>query len=203
MFESCFLLLTWSVDPAAIERRPVATCVRPTARVAKPEDVYALLESRTSETEQIANLLKRWERSTADQPEWSRSMQEEFRRTIVREFNEHAAAATLQFIGPVRSDQLSKMFDWTVVAQTDADLTLEAIPHDEMDRLFFRSIRVLLIMDVGTPRQILVIGRNQRQQLVWKSEGNDDHGRVQFVNFEDKIPPTPNPVVRTADARFE
>jgi hypothetical protein len=209
MLDICFVLLMWNVDPLAADRptpivaQPVATCMRPSAQVTKPDSAHASIWHPISESLEITRYLKRWEQSTAIQPEWSRSQHDEFRRMIVWEFNEHTAAATAQFIGPIRSDVLGTVFDWTIVMRTNAVITLEAVPRDEMDRLFYRSVRVSLVVDDGTPREISVIGRNQREYLVWKSEETSTGDRIQLVHFEDEVPPTPKPLVRTADAKFD
>lgn len=209
MLEYCFLPLSWNVDPVGMDRsnrnvsRTISTCTQPVARVVERETLSASLPRQLSVALEIAWWLKRWERSTSERPEPSRSHQEDLCRTIQQELNLHAATATLQLIGPVRADRLTDLYDWTIAEQNNERIILEAIPRDEMDRLFYRALRVSLAQDDGTPEQINVIRRNQQSQIVWKSNEHANGDVIRVVHFEEDLPPPPEPLVRTANLQID
>jgi hypothetical protein len=76
-----------------------------------------------------------------------------------------------------------------------------------MDRLFYHSFIVSLSLAQGGPEQIDVRGRNLQQQLVWKSQRKSDFSRagnpIHLVRFEQDLPPTPQAVRKTEDARSD
>jgi len=207
MLEYCFLSLGWNLDPVGVDRpfrngsRTILTCSQPIAKVVEREPVYASSPNRRSDPLEVAWWLKRWEQFTSEFPQLSRSKSEELNRTIQQEFNEHTAAATVQLVGPVRVDRLTDIYDWTIAERNDERIILEATPRDEMDRLFYRSLRISLTQEDGSPVQISVTGRNLRQQIVWKSDAVMTSDSIRLVRFEEAIPPTPKPLVRTANLR--
>jgi hypothetical protein len=209
MLEICLFSLAWQLDPVNVERpvrigsTTISTCVRPIVKTVEPDAGYATFVKRRVDVAEISSWLKKWEQSTSDQPAWNRSRLEQFRQSIQREFNEHTAVAAEQLIGQVSSEGLNETYQWSIVERTDKLVTLEAVPWDETDRLFYRSFRISLNVDGAAPEQIVVIGRNQLQRIAWQSGQRSDADRIQLVNFEDDTPPAPKRLLRTADSRID
>ena len=208
MLEFCFFPLTWNMDPLATgfsdrnRAESIATCVSPRVRVVEPQVVSAAVPCRSTNSMELTLLMQRWEQSSGYEPTRIRSQQDELRRTIHRDFNEHAAAAAVQLVGPITAEQLMEMFDWTIVARTSENVTVEGIPRDDSDRLFYRSIRVSLSAD-GAPDQIAILGRNQKSQTVWKADALIRGDEIRQVHFEDDAPSVRKTVVRASDTRFD
>ncbi len=209
MLEIGLFSLLWQLDPVHVEgskkngSATIATCVRPHVKTVEPDAVYATVLKPIGDLDEIASWLKKWEQSTSGQVTWNRSRQEEFRQSIQREFNEHTAVAAEQFVGHVSSDVLNETYKWKIVEQTDQRVTLEAVSHDETDRLFFRSFRISLNTKKAVPEQIVVVGRNQQQQIVWQSSQGSDENRIQLANYRDDAPPAPMRLIKTADSRID
>ena len=209
MLEFCLLSLTWQLEPVHVESSTrngsatISTCSRPLVKTVEPDAGHATFLNRNADVTEISFWLKKWEQSTSGQPLWSRSRQEEFRQTIQREFNEHTAVAAEQLVGPVRTDWLKETFQWSIVERTDQRVTLEAIPCDEIDRLFYRSFRISLNANDAVADRIIVVGRNQLQRIAWQSGQRSNADRIQLVNYEEDAPPAPIRLLRTADSRVD
>ena len=209
MLEIGLFSLLWQLDPVRVDgsqkngRATIATCVRPHVKTVEPDAGHATHLDRTVDVDEIASWLKRWEQSTSGQAAWSRSHKEEFRQSIQREFNEHTAVAAEQLVGHVSSAVLNETYQWKIVDRTDKRVTLDAVSRDETDRLFYRSFRISLNMSEAVPERIVVVGRNQHQQVVWQSGQSSDEDRIQLVNYRDDAPPAPMRLLRTADSRID
>ncbi len=208
MLEICLLALSWMADPAAIERSgpnaltPLATCARPAVLVTEANTVCALTPARQADSPAITTWLRRWERATRNAPERSRSEREEFRRQIHEEFNEHALAAVEQVVGQVKADQLNELFEWRIVERTRDRVCLEATPRDEMERLFYRSLRISLEADTAIPEQLVIVNRNQLRRTVWQAD-QDSANPIELVHFENDVPPAPKVLLKTANAQVD
>ena len=209
MLEIGLFSLAWQIDPMSVgesQRNGSATVsafIRPQVKAVERDVDHATFLTRTADVDEIASLLKEWEQSTSDQPSWNRSRKEEFRQSIQREFNEHTAVAAEQLAGQVSSDGLSEAYQWKIIDRTDQRLTLEAIPRDETDRLFFRCFRISFNVSEAVPDRIVVVGRNQKQGIVWQSGQRSNANRIQLVNHHDDVPPAPMRLITTADSRID
>jgi hypothetical protein len=209
MLQICLLALPWLADPALSGPTvsglglPFATCARPAAMVIKPNPMSAFSVTSDTDSKAINRWLSRWEKATRYTPDRSRSEQEEFRQRIHAEFNEHTLAAVEKLVGHIHLFGLKKEFDWRIVDQNVDAVCLEATPLDELERLFYGSLRVSLDPETGSPIKLVVIGRNQFPRTVWQSEDSQAIDQIELVHFENDVPPAPNSVVRTADVRVE
>lgn len=208
MLEFCLLVLPWMADPAIFERSrsdvttPLATCVRPAALVFEANTVCALSPRPASDPKLINKWLKRWESATRNVPERSRSERDEFRRQIHENFNEHTLAAAEQLFGQVKANRLNETFDWRIIERTGEQVCLEAIPRDEMERLFYGSLQVSLEAESGIPVQLIIVGRNRNRQIVWQSDRGLKN-EIEMVHFENDVPPAPKTLIKTAEARVK
>ncbi len=209
MFEFCLLVLLWTVDPNIVERsarnvaEPISTCARPPVRVIDPSSDHVSSRHRVTDEREIAVRLRRWERATRDTPAWSRSQQEEFRSSIQRDFNEHTTVAAEQFVGLVNLKWLNETYNWRILERSDHRVILEAIPRDETERLFYGSFRISLSANDGSPDSIVLTGRNQNQQTIWKSDRQPNTEVIHLARFENDVPPAPRLLLRTANARVD
>jgi hypothetical protein len=135
--------------------------------------------------------MKRWETASHAVRDHSRSQREELRRTVHQEFNEHAAAAVEQMVGRITLTTLTQLFDWRIVEINQQQVSLEAIPRDSTERLFYRSLRVVLSADDACLRKVGVVSRKDVFQVVWQADNPQENHAVQLVRFEDEVPPAP------------
>lgn len=147
--------------------------------------------------------LRKWERAMRDAPDPDRSHREEFRQSVHVEFNQHTAIAAEQFVGRIDADQLIENFEWTVSRQPGESVSLEATPRDETEQLFYGSFRVWMSADDGVLERIVAVGRNRKQRTIWQPETAATFPEIRFASFEDRIPPAPKSLVRTAAARLD
>ena len=213
MLEIGFLMLVWNLDPVPKNdlrprvSRSITTCIHPTIKNVEPEKNCVSGSVARVDHLEIESLLSRWEESTRQQSPLSRSQMEELQHAVGQQFNQHTAADLIPLIGPVRADRLQDRYQWAVVQRSRGSITLAAMSRDEMDRLFYHSVIVSLSLAQGLPEQIDVRGRNLQQQLVWKSQRKSDFSRagnqIQLVGFEQDLPPTPQAVRTTEDARSD
>lgn len=214
MLEICLLVLPWMADSAnAVDPvtpvRPVvqtdlstATCVRPTASTVDIPVHSATNQPRAASCRTAGEWIERWETAVRHVPYRNRSQREEFRRQVRERFNEHVGDAADQLIGRVRADQLIESFRWQIVETNREHVQLEAIPRDEIERLFIGSLQIRLDIHTGVPDELAVVSRGQRSHTVWSSKHHQS-GQIDLANFEDSVPPPPVVVLRTADVRVE
>lgn len=206
MLEFCLITLTWSLDPAAWTPttprsiNAVASCVRPSVHVALQKTDDTMKRPELLPALQAEDWLDRWEESSRELS-WSRSRREEFRRTIQDQFNQHTAVAAEALIGKIDARRLKESYDWTVTEHPQDEILLEAIPRDEMDRLFLRSFHIWLQTETGALRQIEVIGRNQQPLTVWTSDEPADRNTIQLIEFKEEVPPLPVPRFANTNVR--
>ena len=209
MLEIGLFSLAWQLDPISVDGSKrngsvtVSAFIRPQVKTVEPDADHATFLARIADVDEIAFLLKEWEQSTSDQPAWNRSRKEEFLQSIQREFNEHTAVAVEQLVGHVRSDGLNETYQWKIVDRTDKRITLDAFPRDGTDRLFYRCFRISLRVSEAVPDQIVVVGRNQKQGIVWQSGQRSDANRIQLVTYPDDVPPAPMRLITSADTRID
>ena len=209
MLEICLLALFWMSDPGASAHTGVpatllqATCVRPVALVSQAGLPCASIISGHTSVCSATDWLERWKNSTNQFPDRSRSEREEFRRSVRDAFNEHAVAAAELLVGRVDVNRLNDTFNWRIIESSHEWTCLEAVPKDDMERLFFRSLRMTLDAKNGVPKQLVIIGRNQPARTVWKDSRIERENSIELVHFENEIPPSPKELIRTADSRVE
>ncbi|MEI8017203.1 MAG: hypothetical protein WCH39_03335 [Schlesneria sp.] len=207
MLEIGLFSLAWQLDPISVDgskrNGSVTAFIRPQVKTVEPDADHATSMTLTTDANEIMFLLKEWEQSTSNQPAWNRSRKEEFRQSIQREFNKHTVVAAEQLVGHVSSDVLNETYQWKIVDRTEKLITLEAFPRDDTDRLFYRCFRISLRVSEAIPDQIVVVGRNQKQGIVWPSGQRTDANRIQLVNFQDDVPPAPMRLITTADSRID
>lgn len=209
MLELFLLALPWMADPAypsgptSSVSTSLATCSRPIISVIKPEPISASASTGAIDPAIISRCLQSWELTSRDCLDRSRSEQDEFRRRIHESFNEHTLAAAERLIGRVDASDLKDRFAWRVVSQDLDEICLEAVAKDELERLFYSSVRIWLSAMQGDLQKIVVIGRNQSQATVWQCESPAQKTEIQLVHFENHVPPPPNSIVRTANVRLD
>ena len=177
-------------------------CARQTVRIAEPSHTSAAALACPSNPKLVNEWLAKWETASKRSKERTRSEKEDFRRRVQAAFNEHAVAAGEQLIGSVTAKSLNNDFFWRITKNTPYEVCLEAIPKDEMEQLFYGSMRVTLSQPGGTPQQLLITNRNQQSQIVWRSDPAPKRSQVQLIRFENEIPPSPSRL-RVADRRSE
>ena len=209
MLKFCLLAIFWMSDPSTTLRTGSsaslvqATCVRPAALVSEASLPCASIAIGHTSACSATQWLERWKNSVNQQPDRSRSEREEFRRCVREAFNEHTVAAAEMLVGRVDFDRLVDTFDWRVIESNHEWTCLEAVPKDDMERLFFRSLRMTLDGKDGVPRQLVIVGRNQLVQTVWKDRRIERENSIELVRFENEIPPSPKQLIRTADSQVE
>ena len=205
MLESLFIALTILLEPEATAPTLVVrpTCIQLAALISEADVPCAQSKKSSTSSQLIAELLKRWEASANRQRQPSRSEREEFRRSIRDAFNEHAVVAAELFFGDVSSRQLEEAFEWRIVDRSADAVSLEAVPKDEMERLFYRSLSVTLDLKTGAANRLIIVGRNQTSRIVWKEGRRDADSSITLVNVTSDVPPSPIRLVRTADLRNE
>ena len=167
-------------------------CARQTIRTAEPSQTSAAGLACPSNPKLVNEWLSKWETASKRSKERTRSEKEDFRRRVQAAFNEHAVAAVEQLIGSVTAKSLNNDFFWRITKSTPYEVCLEAIPKDEMEQLFYGSMRVTLSQPAGTPQQLLITNRNQQSQIVWRSDPAPKRSQVQLIRFENEIPPSPS-----------
>lgn len=205
MLESLFITLTILFEPEAIAPALVVrpTCIQPAALISEAEVPCAQSKKSSTSSQLVVDLLKHWEASASEQRLPSRSEREEFRRSIREAFNEHAVVAAELLFGDVSSRQLEETFEWRIVDRSADAISLEALPKDEMERLFYRSLTVSLDLKTGAASRLVIVGRNQTSRVVWKERRSDTDSSILLVNITSDVPPSPIGLVRTADLRNE
>lgn len=196
--------LVWIIAFVVASDRPTAPRVnsssviaealssRQTVRAAEPLHHSAAGLTCPSNPRLVNEWLARWETASKQSKERTRSEKEDFRRRVQPSFNEHAVSAGEQLIGSVTAKSLNDNFFWRITKNTPYEVCLEAIPKDEMEQLFYASMRVSLNPQSGMPQQLMITNRNQQSQVVWKSETVPKRSHVQLVRFENEIPPSPS-----------
>lgn len=208
MLELTLLAIAWGVDPVVIEPRErsvmnsAATMFRPAAILVQPRPVCAVPATLTGNAVTFT-CLSRWEQASRGTAETARSQREEFRRRLHDEFNEHTAIAVEQLLGRVKVQNLVDSFDWRFIERKGDQVCLEAIPRDQIERLFYGSLRVSLDAASWTAQSIVVINRNQIERIVWQSDNPPVADLVRLVQFEDGVLPAPSETLRTANSRVE
>jgi hypothetical protein len=209
MLKLCVLALAWMVEPKTFESTnselapPLATCVRPAVMVIEARTSCAQSPASESDSRQVKKWLIRWENGARELPVRSRSEREEFQQRIHETFNEHTLAAAELLVGHVKAKRLNESFEWRIVEKTRREICLEAIPRDEIERLFYGSLRVSLDTETGVPNQLIIIGRNPMARTVWQPNRRWNPNQIELVHFENDVPPAPLTLVRTADARLD
>ena len=202
MFVFLFLLNAIIADPGLAEqssgsgKSTITTCARPMPKlIARVGDHASDLSEAVHEP---VDWLRKWERAMHDAPDPDRSHREEFRQSVHVEFNQHTAIAAEQFVGRVDADRLIENFEWTVSRRPGESVSLEATPRDETERLFYGSFRVWLSANDGVPERIVAVGRSRKQRTIWQPETAATLPEIRFASFEDRIPPAPKSLIRTA-----
>lgn len=193
-----FYLLTilWNSDPATIDQSEktaasLTTCVRQLAKAAEPISTCAFTDL-AAVNRSPGRWLTQWELAVQSKEDWNRSQREAFRRRLRADFNQHTVTALDQLVGQIDAKQLSEAFRWRVVEQTCGQVCLEAVPCDELEGLFYASVRVWLRTDDGCPAQFIVFGRDGRSRTAWRI--HQPPKIVQLVQFESAVPPAPEVV---------
>jgi len=199
------LTLLCNSDPATGDRPEVSAalltnCVRRVARTAEPICTCAFTDLAVA-NRSPGSWLALWEHAVRAKEDWDRSQREAFRHQSREDFNEHSVAALEQFVGQIDARRLSETFRWRIVAQTYGQVCLEAMARDDVEGLFYGSMRVWLRTDDGCPIQLAVVGRNGRSRTAWRT--NQPPKVIEFAQYESDVPPAPEVVSTASDSRVE
>lgn len=203
----CLLALSWVADPAApYPGQPpsvAATCVRPAIGIVTADSNCAIKCDTAFGSVPTKPWLTRWERATRDVSDRSRSERDEFRRQRKEVFNEHVLAAVEYLTGRVKAAELDQTYTWRMVDQSPQTVSLEGIPRDELEQLFYASVRVTLSSRTGTLEELTIISRNQPPRIAWQPVSPTTENSIELVRFENGVPPSPSAPIRTADVRTD
>ena len=164
MFGSAYVLL-FSLCAAPVELPLAPTCVHPVARVIVASAHHAAAVASTSDCREIMSLLRRWERNVARLPEPSRAQHDRLRHEVASVINWHAAIASRILVGQIDVPRLKRTFDWAIIERSNGRVSLEATPRDETERLFYRSLRIWLEDQTGSPAELAVCDRHGAVRL--------------------------------------
>lgn len=199
------LTLLWNSDPALIDRPeiPIAPLISPARQVAKTAEPISTcaFSTRPVASQSPVRWLAQWEQAVQSKEDWNRSQREAFSRRWREDFNEHTVTALNQLAGQIDARQLTEIFRWRVLEQACGQICLEAVPSDELEGLFYASVRVRLRVDDGSPTQLVVIGRDGRSRTAWPI--HQASKAVQLALFESAVPPAPDVVNATGDSRVK
>ena len=167
MFGSLLLVLsTLGAEPAGTV--PLATCVRPVAKLAAPKIVHVAGATRSTDCHQIALWLRRWEQTSKRLSALSNSRRDVLRHRAETAMNAHAATALEQLAGSLDVTKLRETFAWTITERTASFVSLEAVPRDETERLFYGSIQVRLDAADGSLDQLQLTDRQGERRVTWR-----------------------------------
>lgn len=203
----CLLALSWLAEPAGSPSVPsecptvIPTCIKPAAASVEASIPCATKPDSASGSFSPKPWLSVWECATREIPDRGRSQRDEFRRQLRETFNEHILAAAEQLTGRVTARQLEQNFTWRVVSCYHDTVTLEGVPRDELEQLFYASIQVRQSTRTGMPEQLLIVNRNQPPRTVWQASPLQAENPIQLVRYENGVPPAPSATIRTANVR--
>ena len=205
MIENYLIAIAWICDPAFVGKpsMAIATCARPAAGVVQAQQTFAMTSDTFSVTTSPNCWLTHWQNATRFNPERSRSEQEEFRRCAHESLNEHTLAAVELFIGQIQAKKLDELFHWRILHSHFDIVCLEATPRDETEQLFYGALQISLNVNSGCLEKLVVVGRNQVERTVWKTDRLQTANRIELVHFENDVPPSPDSVIRMANSRVE
>lgn len=139
-----------AADPC---RTPQATCGKPVAaRGVLPMSIAGGVPATTARIP-VREHLRAWVAASAHRPAPLESAgprrapidtQEWLQRSSGELLSAHATAIAAEFLGPVTLAQLEANYLWAASLPQPGSLELQAIPRDDMTRLFCREIRVVL-----------------------------------------------------------
>ncbi len=139
-----------AADPC---RTPRATCTEPIAARGVFPDTSAGGVPVTTPRIPVREHLRAWvaasaQRPTPLEPAGPRRAPIDTKEWLQRSSGEllsaHATAVAAEFLGPVTLAQLEANYLWAASPPQPGSLELQAIPRDDMTRLFCREIRVVL-----------------------------------------------------------
>lgn len=181
MFRSLlFVLSTLGAEP--VEATSRATCIRPVAKLAAPKVEHVAGASRSTDCHQIALWLRRWEQAARRRPALSAARRDALRHKVETDVNAHAATALELMTGPLDVTRLRESFAWTITDRDAGRVQLEAIPHDDTERLFYASIRVWLDENDGVLNQLQVTDRSGETRFVWRNSVTPEPSPIQFAS---------------------
>ena len=181
MFGSLLLVLsTLGAEPAGTV--PLATCVRPVAKLVAPKIEHAAGATRSTDCHQIALWLRQWEQTARRRPALSAARRDALRHRVETRANAHAATALELMTGPLDIAKLRESFVWTITDRDVGRVQLEATPRDETERLFYGSIRVWLDEADGALNQLQVTDRVGETRFAWKNEFTPEPSRIRLVS---------------------
>ena len=204
MFGSLLLVLS-AVGAEPVEVNSLATCTRPAAKLVAPKIEHAAGATRSTDCRQIALWLRRWEQTSKRLSALPGARRDVLRHRAETAMNAHAATALEQLAGSLDVTKLRETFDWTITERTAAFVSLEAVPRDETERLFYGSIQVRLDAADGSLDQLQLTDRQGERRVTWRCERTIETSPIQLVSASDAIraqfellasedvPPTPTP----------
>ena len=155
---------------------------------------------RSAIPDNVDSAMARWAEASIQQGLPARSGQDALQLAFEKQINRHAADAATGMLGPINIARLKEQYTWKLTTGAGKPLCLEAIPQDDVDRLFFRSIRVWLDSR-SQVTQIEVASRDGEQQAHWiAGPAMTDREALSIPPLHDAIAAMP---ARTAKARVE
>lgn len=187
MFGSAtFLILSLCAEPVAASLAP--TCVRPVPHVVAASSHCAATVAKMTDCREIVALLHRWERTVGRIPEPSRAQRDRLRHEVSSAVNGHAAIASKSLVGRIDVNRLMNAFDWTITERREGRVCLQAVPRDETEQLFYRSLSVWLDPQTGSPERLAVCDRQGGMREAWQF-----HSTMPSIQLVSLIEDAPSP----------
>ena len=200
MFGSAYwLVCLFCADPVEV-RSPVTTAA---AKVVAPGLHHSHAAEPRAVIGDVDSILDCWEWASKQHEVPSRSQRENLRLSVSTSLNGHAAVAVEQLAGAVVAGRLREQFEWRLIEQAGKQLCVEAVPRDETERLFFRSIRVWLDPTSWRIEKLQAADRHGVERVNWLAE--PDIATAAYIETafvaDDGIPPAPQVADEVAPLR--
>ena len=157
------------------------------ANVVTPNRHHSAASEMAAGLGDLDRILGKWAAASKLQQAPSRSQREILRLIVSTSLNGHAAMAIEKLAGHVDAGQLKDQFQWTVTETRDDRIGLEAIPKDDTERLFYRSIRVWLNSSNGRLANLQATDRRGHVCANWRIEEPSTEPRVTTVGFQTTV----------------
>ncbi len=184
-----WLVCLFCADPADV-RSPVTNAA---ARVVAPGLHHSHAAEPRAVIGDVDSILDCWEWASKQHEVPTRTQRENRHLSVSTSLNGHAAIAVEQLAGVIVASRLREQFEWRLIEQAGKQLCVEAVPRDETERLFFRSIRVWLNPSSWRIEQLQAIDRHGVQRVNWLAE--PVIATASYVStvaaVDDVIPPSP------------
>ncbi len=176
MFCSLLLLISpFCADPVLPTSAP---------KVVVPELHHAAVCEPVAVLGDLDRILDKWEAASKLHEPPSRSQRQILRLIVSTSLNGHAAMAIEKLAGPIDAGQWKDQFHWTITERQDDRIGLEAIPKDDTERLFYRSIRVWLNSSSWRLVHLQATDRRGHVCANWTVEQPSTETRVATAGFQ-------------------